>query len=226
MVELKRVTKDYPMGGGVYRALRGVDLAIDEGEYVAVTGPSGSGKSTLLHLIGALHKPTSGQVLLEGIDLGRLSPEELARLRNAKIGFVFQQFHLLPRLSALENVELPMAYAGVQPKLRRERARAVLARVGLLEFAHHRPNQLSGGQCQRVAIARALVNEPALILADEPTGNLDTKTGDEIVELFSSLHREGRTLVIVTHEPEIAARAPRVVKLRDGLIEEDTHGDL
>lgn len=226
MVELKRVTKDYPMGGGVYRALRGVDLAIDEGEYVAVTGPSGSGKSTLLHLIGALHKPTSGQVLLEGIDLGRLSPEELARLRNAKIGFVFQQFHLLPRLSALENVELPMAYAGVRPKLRRERARAVLARVGLLEFAHHRPNQLSGGQCQRVAIARALVNEPALILADEPTGNLDTKTGDEIVELFSSLHREGRTLVIVTHEPEIAARAPRVVKLRDGLIEEDTHGDL
>lgn len=226
MVELKRVTKDYPMGGGVYRALRGVDLAIDEGEYVAVTGPSGSGKSTLLHLIGALHKPTSGQVLLEGIDLGRLSPEELARLRNAKIGFVFQQFHLLPRLSALENVELPMAYAGVQPKLRRERARAALARVGLLEFAHHRPNQLSGGQCQRVAIARALVNEPALILADEPTGNLDTKTGDEIVELFSSLHREGRTLVIVTHEPEIAARAPRVVKLRDGLIEEDTHGDL
>lgn len=226
MVEFKRVTKDYPMGGGVYRALRGVDLAIDEGEYVAVTGPSGSGKSTLLHLIGALHKPTSGQVLLEGIDLGRLSPEELARLRNAKIGFVFQQFHLLPRLSALENVELPMAYAGVRPKLRRERARAVLARVGLLEFAHHRPNQLSGGQCQRVAIARALVNEPALILADEPTGNLDTKTGEEIVELFSSLHREGRTLVIVTHEPEIAAQAPRVVKLRDGRIEEDTHGDL
>ncbi|KUK26030.1 MAG: Transporter [Acetothermia bacterium 64_32] len=214
------------MGGGVYRALRGVDLAIAEGEYVAITGPSGSGKSTLLHLIGALHKPTSGQVLLEGIDLGRLSPEELARLRNAKIGFVFQQFHLLPRLTALENVELPMAYAGLRPKLRRERAQAALARVGLLEFAHHRPNQLSGGQCQRVAIARALVNEPALILADEPTGNLDTKTGDEIVELFSSLHREGRTLVVVTHEPEIAARAPRVVKLRDGRIEEDTHGDL
>ncbi|HAF71295.1 TPA: macrolide ABC transporter ATP-binding protein [Candidatus Acetothermia bacterium] len=226
MVELRKVTKDYPMGGGVYRALRGVDLAIAEGEYVAITGPSGSGKSTLLHLIGALHKPTSGQVLLEGIDLGRLSPEELARLRNAKIGFVFQQFHLLPRLTALENVELPMAYAGLRPKLRRERAQAALARVGLLEFAHHRPNQLSGGQCQRVAIARALVNEPALILADEPTGNLDTKTGDEIVELFSSLHREGRTLVVVTHEPEIAARAPRVVKLRDGRIEEDTHGDL
>lgn len=226
MVELKKVTKDYPMGGGVYRALRGVDLSIDEGEYLAITGPSGSGKSTLLHLIGALHKPTSGQVLLEGVDLGRLSPEELARLRNAKIGFVFQQFHLLPRLSALENVELPMTYAGVRPKVRRQRAQAALARVGLLEFAHHRPNQLSGGQCQRVAIARALVNSPMLVLADEPTGNLDTKTGNEIVKLFSSLHLEGRTLVIVTHEPEIAARAPRVVRLRDGLVEEDTHGDL
>ncbi|MEM1563014.1 MAG: ABC transporter ATP-binding protein [Candidatus Bathyarchaeia archaeon] len=221
LVELRKVVKDYPMGATFFRALRGVDLAVGEGEFLAITGPSGSGKSTLLHLMGALHRPTQGQVLFEGQDLAELSVDELARLRNAKIGFVFQQFHLLARLTAWENVALPMVYARVHPAARRERALAALARVGLSAFAHHRPNQLSGGQQQRVAIARALVNNPKLLLADEPTGNLDTRTGQEIVELFVSLHGEGRTVVIVSHEPEIAARAERIVILRDGLVQEE-----
>lgn len=223
LVELRGVVKDYPMGATFFRALRGVDLAVAEREFLAITGPSGSGKSTLLHLMGALHRPTQGQVLFEGQDLTALSVDELARLRNAKIGFVFQQFHLLPRLTAWENVALPMAYARIRPAERRERALAALARVGLLEFAHHRPNQLSGGQQQRVAIARALVNNPKLLLADEPTGNLDTQTGQEVVELFVSLHKEGRTVVIVSHEPEIAAWAERIVVLRDGQIQEERH---
>jgi len=224
LVELRKVVKDYPLGETVFRALRGVDLTVLEGEFLAITGPSGSGKSTLLHLMGALHRPTSGQVLFEGVDLSNLSPHELARLRNLKIGFVFQQFHLLPRITAWENVALPMVYARVRPAERRERAMEALARVGLLEFARHRPNQLSGGQQQRVAIARALVNNPKLLLADEPTGNLDTQSGREIVELFVSLHGEGRTVVIVSHEPEVAFRAKRVVVLRDGVIQEERRG--
>jgi len=218
------VVKDYRLGQTFFRALRGVDLAVKDGEFLAITGPSGSGKSTLLHLMGALHRPTEGQVLFEGMDLTSLSPDELARLRNTKIGFVFQQFYLLPRITAWENVALPLAYARVRPGERRERALAALARVGLLEFAQHRPNQLSGGQQQRVALARALVHNPKLLLADEPTGNLDTQAGREVLELFYSLHKEGRTVVIVTHEPEIASSAERIVVLRDGLIQEERHG--
>ena len=224
MIELTNVTKDYPMGEVVYRALRGVDVRIDEQEYVAITGASGSGKSTLMHVIGALHRPTSGTALFDDDDLGRLSREELARIRNEKIGFIFQQFYLLARSTALQNVELPMAYAGVRPRERRDRALACLERVGLGEFSHHRPTQLSGGQSQRVAIARALANSPRLILGDEPTGNLDSHTSEEIIELFSSLHNEGRTVVIVTHEQEIARLADREIVLRDGRIEEDRRG--
>jgi len=224
MIELTNVTKDYPMGEVAYRALRGVDVRIAEREYVAISGASGSGKSTLMHVIGALHRPTSGTARFDGEDLGRLSREELARIRNRKIGFIFQQFYLLPRSTALQNVELPMAYAGVRPRERRERAAACLERVGLTEFGHHRPTQLSGGQSQRVAIARALANAPRLILGDEPTGNLDSRTSEEIVELFSSLHAEGRTVVIVTHEQEIAIQADREIVLRDGRIEEDRRG--
>jgi len=224
VVELRKVVKDYRLGQTFFRALRGVDLAVKDGEFLAITGPSGSGKSTLLHLMGALHRPTEGQVLFEGMDLTSLSPDELARLRNTKIGFVFQQFYLLPRITAWENVALPLAYARVRPGERRERALAALARVGLLEFAQHRPNQLSGGQQQRVALARALVHNPKLLLADEPTGNLDTQAGREVLELFHSLHKEGRTVVIVTHEPEIASSAERIMVLRDGLIQEERHG--
>jgi putative ABC transport system ATP-binding protein len=224
VVELRKVVKDYRLGQTFFRALRGVDLAVKDGEFLAITGPSGSGKSTLLHLMGALHRPTEGQVLFEGMDLTSLSPDELARLRNTKIGFVFQQFYLLPRITAWENVALPLAYARVRPVERRERALAALARVGLLEFAQHRPNQLSGGQQQRVALARALVHNPKLLLADEPTGNLDTQAGREVLELFHSLHKEGRTMVIVTHEPEIASSAERIVVLRDGLIQEERYG--
>jgi len=224
VVELRKVVKDYRLGQTFFRALRGVDLAVKDGEFLAITGPSGSGKSTLLHLMGALHRPTEGQVLFEGMDLTSLSPDELARLRNTKIGFVFQQFYLLSRITAWENVALPLAYARVRPGERRERALAALARVGLLEFAQHWPNQLSGGQQQRVALARALVHNPKLLLADEPTGNLDTQAGREVLELFHSLHKEGRTVVIVTHEPEIASSAERIVVLRDGLIQEERHG--
>ncbi len=224
VVELCKVVKDYPMGPTFFRALRGVDLAVKEGEFLAITGPSGSGKSTLLHLMGALHRPSQGQVLLDGLDLASLSADELARLRNTKIGFVFQQFHLLPRMTAWENVALPLTYGRIKPVERKARAMAALSRVGLVEFAHHRPTQLSGGQQQRVAIARALVHTPKLLLADEPTGNLDTQTGQEIVDLFGSLHGEGRTVVIVTHEAEIAARAERIVILRDGLVQEELYG--
>jgi len=224
MIELTDVTKDYPMGEVVYRALRGVDVRIGDNEYVAITGASGSGKSTLMHVIGALHRPTSGTALFDGEDLGRLSREQLARIRNERIGFIFQQFYLLARSTALQNVELPMAYAGIRPKERRERSLACLDRVGLRDFTHHRPTQLSGGQSQRVAIARALANSPRLILGDEPTGNLDSQTSEEIVSLFSSLHNEGRTVMIVTHEQEIARQADREIVLKDGWIEEDRHG--
>ncbi len=223
MIELKGVTKDYPMGEGVYHALRGVTTEIREKEFVAITGPSGSGKTTLLHVIGALHRPTSGQALFDGENLGTLSREALAGIRNTKIGFIFQQFFLLPRATAQANVELPLAYAGVPKKRRGEIALACLQRVGLEDHAHHRPTQLSGGQSQRVAIARALANSPRLILGDEPTGNLDSHTTIEIMDLFRSLHDEGRTVLLVTHEPDIARTTRREVVLRDGVIAEDRH---
>ena len=224
MIELRNVTKDYPMGEVVYRALRGIDLEVREGEFAAITGASGSGKSTLMHVIGALHRPTSGKALFDEQDLGTLSREELARIRNAKIGFIFQQFFLLPRSTALANVELPLAYAGVSRKNRAEIARACLERVGLGEYTHHRPTQLSGGQSQRVAIARGLANSPRLILGDEPTGNLDSHTTEEILALFHSLHDEGKTVVLVTHEQEIAQVTKREIVLKDGLVEEDRNG--
>jgi putative ABC transport system ATP-binding protein len=202
-----------------------VSISIERGEYVAIMGPSGSGKSTLMNLIGCLDTPTRGSYLLNGKRVSEMNDDELARIRNEEIGFVFQTFNLLPRASALHNVELPLVYAGVSSKVRRERANVALDRVELSDRKHHRPNELSGGQRQRVAIARALVNNPSILLADEPTGNLDSKTGVEIMSVFQRLHDAGNTIILVTHEPDVAAYAHRVISIRDGQVEKDTVAD-
>ena len=213
------MAKQYRMSAETIEALRGIDLSVDQGELVAIMGPSGSGKSTLLNILGLLDVPTSGAYSLDGVDVERLSQAERAWVRGRRIGFVFQTFELLPRQTALRNVELPLVYSGVPG--RRARATQALERVGLANRAGHRPSQMSGGQRQRVAIARALAQEPAILLADEPTGNLDTRTGVEILDLFTFLNGEGQTIIIVTHEPEVAARCHRVVRVRDGAIESD-----
>jgi putative ABC transport system ATP-binding protein len=224
LIETRDLWKTYVMGSEEIHALRGVSINIDRGEYVAIMGPSGSGKSTLMNLIGCLDTPSKGSYLLNGKEVAEMNDDELARIRNEEIGFVFQTFNLLPRATALHNVELPLVYAGVSSKDRQERAKAALEKVELTSRASHRPNELSGGQRQRVAIARALVNNPSILLADEPTGNLDSKTGVEIMAVFDRLHANGNTIVLVTHEPDIAAYAHRVVHIRDGQVEKDVAG--
>jgi putative ABC transport system ATP-binding protein len=222
IIAIENVWKTYHPGDLAVHALRGVSFSVSEGEFVAFMGPSGSGKSTLMHIMGCLDNPTSGTYLLDGQDVSSLSEVQLARIRNRRIGFVFQGYHLLPRLSACRNVELPLVYAGVAPDERRQRALAELTKVGLAERVQHRPTELSGGQQQRVAIARALVTNPAVVLADEPTGNLDSQAAVEILELLSNLHRAGRTVVLITHDADVAAVAERVVQVRDGQISSDS----
>jgi putative ABC transport system ATP-binding protein len=226
IIYVEDLAREYAMGSERVLALRGLTLTIRRNEYVAIMGPSGSGKSTFMNLIGCLDTPTGGSYWLNGQEVSRLSDDALARVRNREIGFVFQTFNLLPRATALHNVELPLVYAGVPAGERRERAEAALARVGLAERMGHRPNELSGGQRQRVAIARALVNRPSLLLADEPTGNLDSTTSEEIMRVFGELHAQGQTIVVVTHESSIAAHAERVVVLRDGQLDSDTRNAL
>jgi putative ABC transport system ATP-binding protein len=221
VIRIRELTREYPMGEERILALRGVTLDIRRNEYVAIMGPSGSGKSTMMNLLGCLDTPTGGEYWLNGQEVSRLTDDELARVRNREIGFVFQTFNLLPRATALHNVELPLVYAGARARERRERAAAALDRVGLGNRLEHRPNELSGGQRQRVAIARALVNDPSILLADEPTGNLDSVTSEEIMRIFGDLHGGGQTVIMVTHEPDIAAHAERVVVLRDGRVESD-----
>ena len=221
LIETRDLWKTYVMGDEEIHALRGVSIAIERGEYVAIMGPSGSGKSTLMNLIGCLDTPSKGSYLLNDKEVASMNDDELARIRNEEIGFVFQTFNLLPRATALHNVELPLVYAGVASKVRQERARQALEKVELTARAMHRPNELSGGQRQRVAIARALVNNPSILLADEPTGNLDSKTGTEIMGVFAKLHETGNTIILVTHEPDIAAYAHRVISIRDGQVEKD-----
>jgi len=219
IIQLKQVDKTYVVGESVVRALSGVNLQINKGEFIAIVGPSGSGKSTMMHMVGALDIPTNGQIILNGIDITSLSESDLAYLRGRKIGFVFQTFHLIPTLTALENVALPMIFQKVTRGERLSKSEKLLTKVGLGNRIHHLPNELSGGQRQRIAIARALINDPEVILADEPTGNLDSKTGKEIIELFTELNNEGRTVIIVTHDPNVASHAKRIVKMVDGSIE-------
>jgi putative ABC transport system ATP-binding protein len=222
LIEIHDLQRFYQVGEEQVRALNGVDLEIAQNEYVAIMGPSGSGKSTLMNIVGCLDTPTGGSYRLKDAEIEKLSDDELARIRNMEIGFVFQTFNLLPRADALHNVELPLVYAGIKHEERRKRARAALELVGLGDRMKHRPNELSGGQRQRVAIARALVNKPSIILADEPTGNLDSTTGEEIMAAFQRIWEQGNTVILVTHEPDIAAHARRVVKMRDGKVESDT----
>ncbi len=222
IIELKQICKSYFMGGNSLEVLKNISLNIYKNEYVALMGPSGSGKSTLMNILGCLDTPTTGNYILNSKDVSKMPDDDLAEVRNTEIGFVFQQFNLLPRLSAAENVALPLIYAGVGRKDRTERAMEALRKVALADRSHHKPNELSGGQIQRVAIARALVNNPALLLADEPTGNLDSKTSVEVMEIFSAIQSAGNTVVLVTHEEDIAAYARRVVRLRDGEVESDS----
>jgi putative ABC transport system ATP-binding protein len=221
IIHLENIRKSYIMGKNILQVLKGISLEIFKNEYVALMGPSGSGKSTLMNILGCLDTPTDGAYILNGNDVSRLRDNDLAVIRNKEIGFVFQQFNLLPRLTALENVALPLVYAGSGRKQRTEKAKYVLEMVNLTDRSHHKPNELSGGQCQRVAIARALVNDPSIILADEPTGNLDSKTSEEIMGIFDRIHKNGNTIVVVTHEEDIANHARRVVRLRDGMVESD-----
>ena len=218
MITLQNVTKTYQMGDSTVHALDGVTLSIERGEFVSITGPSGSGKSTLMNILGCLDRPTAGSYQLDGDEVATLNDDQLAVTRNRKIGFVFQNFNLLPRISAIKNIALPLVYAGVNDTERMHQALVMLEKVGIAERKDHRPNELSGGQRQRVAIARALVTDPAILIADEPTGNLDTKSSNEIMDVFCSLHRQGRTIIMVTHEADIAAYAQRVIHVRDGKI--------
>jgi putative ABC transport system ATP-binding protein len=220
VIETRNLIKRYKMGKVEVRALRGVDMTLKEGEYAAIMGPSGSGKSTLMHILGCLDTPTSGEYRLMGREVQSMSEPELAEIRRTETGFVFQSYNLLPRLTAMDNVELPMTYAGMSARARRERAAELLERVGLTERRFHRPSELSGGEAQRVALARALANDPKIVLADEPTGNLDSKTGEGILTLLDEIHRAGKTLILVTHDESVADRAERVIRLLDGRVED------
>ncbi|MEG9328476.1 putative ABC transport system ATP-binding protein [Salinimicrobium catena] len=226
VIRIRQITRDFYLGQEVVKVLKGIDLDIEKGEYVAFMGPSGSGKSTLMNILGCLDTPTSGQYILNGNDVSKMSDNELAEIRNKEIGFVFQTFNLLPRTTALDNVALPMIYAGATKAERKERAEKVLSDVGLADRMDHKPNQLSGGQRQRVAVGRALVNKPSIILADEPTGNLDSKTSVEIMNLFDEIHAAGNTVILVTHEEDIAMHARRIIRLRDGMVESDERKEV